>query len=91
MGSSAQFQLQITGASSRPLNITFADSESISGVPTEISFSPTVASISSLGGPVTVGVTVRVGASTPLGEYRLWMTVTDGLTSRSVYVPILVS
>jgi hypothetical protein len=40
---------------------------------------------------VTVGVTVRVGASTPLGEYRLLMTVTDGLTSRSVYVPILVS
>ena len=42
VGSSAQFQLQISGTSSRPLNVTFADSESISGVPVEISFSPTV-------------------------------------------------
>ena len=91
VGSSAQFQLQVTGASSRPLNITFADSESISGLPVDISFSPTITSVSSLVGPVTVGVTVRVGASTPLGEYLLLMTVTDGLTSRSVYVPILVS
>jgi hypothetical protein len=57
----------------------------------DISFSPTITSVSSLVGPVTVGVTVRVGASTPLGEYLLLMTVTDGLTSRSVYVPILVS
>jgi len=91
VGSSAQFQLQITGTSSRPLNITFADSESISGVPVEISFSPTVSAIPSLSGPLTIGVTVRVGASTPLGEYLLLMTVTDGLTARSVYVPILVS
>ncbi len=91
VGSSAQFQLKISGTSSRPLNVTFADSESISGVPVDISFSPTISSLPSLAGPVTVGVTVRVGPSTPLGEYILLMTVTDGLTSRSVYVPILVA
>jgi streptogramin lyase len=91
LGSSAQFQLQITGTSSRALNITFADSESISGIPKNISFSSSITSIPSLGGPVTVNVTVSVAPSTPLGEYLLLMTVTDGLTSRSVYVPVLVS
>jgi hypothetical protein len=38
-----------------------------------------------------VEVTVRVSAATPPGEYLLLMTVTDGLTWRSVYVPVDVS
>lgn len=90
-GASAQFQLEITGASSKPLNITFSDSESPSSLPKDISFSPSVDSLASLGGRVSVEVTVRVSAATPPGEYLLLMTVTDGLTWRSVYVPVDVS
>jgi len=91
VGSSAQFQLKIAGTSSKPLNITFSESESISSVPEEISFVSNVTSISSLHGSAGVSVTVRVASSTPIGQYLLLMTVSDGLTSRSVYVPVLVS
>jgi streptogramin lyase len=87
-GSSAQFQLQVSGTSSRPLNITFSDSETPSSVPHDISFVPSMKSMASLDGSVTVQVTVDVSGVTPPGPYLLLMTVTDGLTSRSVYVPI---
>ncbi len=49
-GSSAQFQLKITGTSTRPLNVTFSDSESISSVPDKLSFVSNVTSIASLHG-----------------------------------------
>lgn len=90
-GSSAQFQLEVTGSSSRPLNLTFSDSESINSVPQDISFVPSTAAFPSLQGPVDVQVTVTVSAATPPGDYLILMTITDGLTSRSVYVPVEVA
>ncbi|MDA4114211.1 MAG: hypothetical protein OK474_09215 [Thaumarchaeota archaeon] len=87
-GSSAQFQLEVTGSSSRPMNLTFSDSESISSVPQEISFVPSTASFPSLQGPVDLQVNVRVAGTTHPGQYLLLMTLTDGLTSRSVYLPV---
>ena len=88
---SAQFQLELMGSSARPLNLTFSDSESIDSVPLDISFVPSTAVFPSLHGPVDVQVTVTVSAATPPGDYLLLMTVTDGLTSRSVYVPVEVA
>lgn len=90
-GSSAIFQLQLTGTSSRPLNLTFSDSETISSVPQNITFTTGTSSFPSLDGPVSVPVTVKVAAGTPAGDYLLLMTISDGLTWRSVYVPIVVS
>jgi streptogramin lyase len=90
-GSSGHFTLDVAGASSVPLNVTFADSESISSVPNNISFAPDVSSIPHLDGPAAVQVTVNVSFLTHAGVYLLLMTVTDGLTSRSVYVPLQVT
>jgi streptogramin lyase len=87
-GSSAQFTLDVSGASSRPLNVTFSDNESPNSVPHDISIVPDVSSIGSLDGRVVVQVAVNVSAATPVGQYLILMTATDGLTSRSVYVPI---
>jgi streptogramin lyase len=90
-GSSATIPLVLTGVHAGPLNVTFSDSESISSFPQQISFLPNASSLPSLSGRATVGVTVRVGEGTPAGSYLLLMTATDGLTSRSVYIPITVT
>ncbi|MGA2665732.1 MAG: hypothetical protein ABSF83_12405 [Nitrososphaerales archaeon] len=90
-GSSTTVRLAVSGSSSRPLNVTFSDSETISSLPERISFSPSVSALPSLQGTVDVRVTVSVSSAASPGRYLLLMTVTDGLTWRSVYVPLVVS
>lgn len=90
-GSSFQLQLGLTGTSSRPLNLTFSDSETPSSVPQDITFVASSSSFPSLDGTVSVQVTVNVSSATPPGNYLLLATIGDGLTWRSVYVPLTVS
>lgn len=90
-GSATTVELSVSGSSSRPLNVTFSDSEAASSFPQRISFSPSVSALPSLQGTVDVRVTVSVSPDASPGRYLLLMTVGDGLTWRSVYVPLVVS
>jgi streptogramin lyase len=90
-GSSAQFQLEVKGSSSANLTIGFADSESHTSVPVGVSFRANSTTLSGLSGARTVELTVAVSSSTPTGRYLLLATVTDGLTFRSVYIPVVVT
>jgi streptogramin lyase len=90
-GSSAQFQLTVSGSSSASLAMQFSDSESHTSVPVDISFQTNSGSISGLSGSRTVELTVSVSAATPPGRYLLLATVTDSLTYSSVYIPVVVT
>ncbi|MDG6926394.1 MAG: hypothetical protein JRN09_07545 [Nitrososphaerota archaeon] len=90
-GSSVNVSLAVSGATSSPLSLQFADSESHSALPSNLSVTASTQSIVGLSGTRSVVVTVRAAASTPLGDYFILATVTDGMTYRSVYVRIVVA
>ncbi|MDA4122176.1 MAG: hypothetical protein OK456_03225 [Thaumarchaeota archaeon] len=90
-GASRQFQLEVTGDSSARLTVQFADSESHTSVPLDISLTTNFSAISGLNGTRMVELTVNVSAETPSGRYLVLVTVTDGLTFRSVYIPVAVT
>ena len=93
-GSSAQFQLNVSGASPVPLKVLFADSEAPDSIPRNITFSSNQSSVTlppSGDGSRTLSVTVYVGRQTPPGSYLLLVTVSDSLISRSVYLPVEVT
>jgi streptogramin lyase len=85
-GSSAQFSVELSGRSTRPLSFQFSDSEQASGAPKDINFSASQAPETSLIGTQQVAVTIRTSASLQPGRYVAAITVTDGLVSRSIYL-----
>ncbi len=90
-GASRQFQLKVTGNTSAHLTVQFSDSESHTSVPVGITFTTNSSAISGLDGTRVVELTMKVSADTLSGRYPVLVTVTDGLTFRSVYIPVVVT
>lgn len=73
-----------------PLSLTFADSESLTSVPSNLTFSAPSNSFSPpQGGDSSVKVTVAAKSIAP-GTYTAILTVSDGLTFESSFVKIVV-
>ena len=80
--------LDVSGTSALPLSLQYADSESHSSVPANLTIGSNISSIANLAGARTVGLTIGAKPGTPAGEYLVLVTVTDGVTYRSVYIAV---
>jgi streptogramin lyase len=97
-GSSATVDLSVgVGAGSRNVTFAFADSETLTSKPSNITFSADPGSLSAPqpgagGGPEANAVVVTISASQSLkpGVYYAILTATDGLTYESSYLKIAV-
>jgi streptogramin lyase len=87
-GSSVTLPLTISGTSALPLSLGYADSETHLSDPVNLSISSNVGTITGLAGTKLVALTVAAKPGTPAGEYLVLVTVTDGITYRSVYIPV---
>ena len=89
-GMSASLTVTLQGRSSRPLALSFADSEGTNSRPQNITIGSNISSFQRLGGTAEVSVTVKV----PLGisgDYTILVTASDGLISRSAFVQLHVA
>jgi streptogramin lyase len=87
-GSVVNLSLDVSGTSALPLSLQYADSESHSSVPANLTIGSNISSIANLAGARTVGLTIGAKPGTPAGEYLVLVTVTDGVTYRSVYIAV---
>jgi len=90
-GSAASISLEISGTSTAPLSLQYSDSESNTAVPVNLTVSSNVSSVTGLAGVRGVLVNISAKPDTPIGEYLVLVTVTDGTTYRSVYIPVEVT
>jgi len=90
-GSGANVTLEVSGTSAAPLSFQYADSESNSAVPANLTISSNESSLAGLAGVRDVVVNISAKPGAPAGEYLVLVTVTDGVTYRSVYVPVEVT
>jgi hypothetical protein len=90
-GSAASISLEISGTSTAPLSLQYSDSESNTAVPVNLTVSSNVSSVTGLAGVRGVLVNISAKPDTPIGEYLVLVTVTDGMTYRSVYIPVEVT
>ncbi len=87
-GSSVTLPLTISGTSALPLSLGYADSETHLSNPVNLSISSDAGTITGLAGTRLVTLTVAAKPGTPAGEYLALVTVTDGITYRSVYITV---
>ncbi len=74
-----------------PLNITFADSESLTSTPSNLSFTAASTSFSPpSGGESSIKVTITASQSISPGTYTAILTASDGLTFESSFLKIVV-
>ena len=74
-----------------PLNLSFADSESFTSTPSNMTFGvPSMTVSAPAGGATTVAVTVAALGSLKPGTYTAILTATDGLTYESSFIKIVV-
>jgi streptogramin lyase len=74
-----------------PLNITFADSESLTSTPSNLSFTAASTSFSPpRGGESSIKVTIAPSQSLSPGTYTAILTASDGLTYESSFLRIVV-
>lgn len=90
-GASVDLSLLVRGTSSLPLTLQYADSESHTSVPANLSISSNVSSIYALSGVRTISLAIGANPGTPAGYYLALVTVTDGATYSSVYIPVRVT
>jgi hypothetical protein len=84
-GSSTSIPLAVSGDTSQPLWLQFADSETHAAIPVNLTVSSNVSIMTGLSGTRTVDVTIGAKPGTPAGPYLVLVTVTDGATYRSLY------
>lgn len=91
-GSSASVNFVVHDTTHKgPLSISFADSESLSSTPTNLSFTSASTSFTPpLGGDSSIKVTVAASASLSPGTYAAILTASDGLTFMSSFLTIVV-
>ena len=91
-GSSASVNLVVHDTTHEgALNLSFADSESLTSTPRNLSFSAPASSLSPpLGGESSIKVTVSASQSLKPGTYFAILTATDGLTYESSFLKIVV-
>jgi hypothetical protein len=91
-GSSIQLRVRVSGTSTSALSLLFSDSESHTAKPVDLSFAAnTSESLGPLQGTKTVTVAISASSAAAPGTYIVLVTVTDGLTYRSLYLPVTVS
>ncbi|MDA4122688.1 MAG: hypothetical protein OK456_05845 [Thaumarchaeota archaeon] len=88
-GGTLPLQLKVSNTLVAPLALQLADTEYHTSVPMNITYR--VSSITGPNSDETIDLNVTVASGTPAGQYLLLFTVTDGLTFRSVYIPIEVT
>jgi streptogramin lyase len=91
-GSSASVNLVVRDTTHQgPLNITFADSESLTSKPSNLSFTAASTSFSPpAGGESSIKVTIAASQSMSPGTYTAILTASDGLTYESSFLRIVV-
>jgi len=85
-GDNATLNFTISGFSTRPLSLEFADTENLTSRPNRIMMSANVAEIKLLNNQTTIAITVKAGSTLSPGDYILLVSVTDGSTNRGIYV-----
>ncbi|MDA4123096.1 MAG: hypothetical protein OK456_07960 [Thaumarchaeota archaeon] len=87
-GGSANLQLQVVGHSSDNLSVQFSDNEQGDGTPQNITFTPSLTSITQLNGSQPLSISISAASVTPPGNYFAAVTVNNGLVLVSIYVTI---
>jgi streptogramin lyase len=87
-GSSSNISLAVSGSTDHQLTFQYADSESNDAHPANLTFSSNVTTIDSLSGSKMVSLQISAKSGMAPGQYLALATVTDGLTSRSVYIVV---
>lgn len=88
--SNVTLKFTVTGNWSKPLNISFSDTENFTGATHLISFRPSTAHVPAGGGTFSFDVTIKVSKELKPGIYTAAVTVDDGLIYQSAYVIIKV-
>jgi virginiamycin B lyase len=90
-GSAANVTVIVKGYSHAPLRVQFADSENITSMPQNIEFSSDVTSIPSFNGQVTFQIELSAAKILQPGEYKILVSVTDGLVYRDSYLTLRIT
>lgn len=80
----------VSGKWSKPLNISFSDTENFTGSPRLISFKPSINQIQAGSGNFTFNVTIGASNDIKPGLYTAAVTVDDGLVYQSEYIFITI-
>jgi streptogramin lyase len=87
-GGSSQVSVQVTGSWKSNLSVSFSDSESVFGIPTNLTVSELSSPPYPQGGTVTLRFLVTAGISLQPGRYTLGITVSDGVYSQTEYFEV---
>jgi len=90
-GGNVTAKFTVSGQSSKPLAVEFADTESVTGHLQRIIMNSTVPEIQQLNGQETILVNITADRTLPPGDYTLLVSVTDGLVSQGAYIELEVA
>jgi streptogramin lyase len=90
-GENVNLTFTISGKSSAPLKVQFADNEDNTGRPQRIRMNANVTELQSSAGQTKIVVNIYTDKTLAAGKYMLLVSVTDGLISQGAYVTLQVT
>jgi len=79
----------VSGKSTAPITVQFADTEDITGRPQRIIMNVNITEIQSLNGRETILVSVTAERSLPPGNYTLLVDISNGLVDQGAYLRVV--